>query len=54
MHHQTLVHTILITKVWGHKCFDDNLMVNWIVHETFKGSCLGLLDDNNEFVNAII
>ena len=40
----------------GPTCFDDIKLVNGVVHDSFKGACeaLGLLDDDSEFVNAII
>ena len=47
---------ILLTKVKGPRSFEDIRTVHGIVHGSFRSACdaLGLLQDDKEFVNAII
>ncbi|KAI9118735.1 hypothetical protein K1719_010180 [Acacia pycnantha] len=46
---------LLLTKVRGPKCHTDIMTVNNVVYSTFREACyaLGLLDDDNEFIDAI-
>ncbi|XP_022032303.1 uncharacterized protein LOC110933386 [Helianthus annuus] len=46
---------ILLNKVKGPKCFEDIRTVNGTLYPTFRDACyaLGLLDDDNEYVEAI-
>ncbi|KAK9049401.1 hypothetical protein SSX86_031630 [Deinandra increscens subsp. villosa] len=46
---------ILLNKVKGPTCFEDIRTINGIQHPTFRDACyaLGLLDDDNEYIEAI-
>ncbi|XP_028777507.1 uncharacterized protein LOC114734111 [Neltuma alba] len=46
---------ILITKVRGPTSFEDIRTVDGVVYPTFRAAChaLGLLDDDNEYINGI-
>ena len=46
---------ILLTKVRGPTSYEDILVVNGLVHKTFRevGYSLRLLDDDKEFIQAI-
>lgn len=47
---------ILLNKVKGPTCYDDIVTVNGKVHKGYKDACyaLGLLDDDKEYIEAII
>ena len=47
---------ILLSKVCVPKCYADIMTVNNVVYSTFREACfyaLGLLDDDNEFIDTI-